>query len=71
MSYTATTKLTETEIAALRRYLDDHGHDRASAAIGIVKNTCYKALAGGKVSRGTAALIRMALALESAQGPQP
>ena len=67
MSYGATTKLTEPEIAALRRYLDDHGHARAYAAIGLAKNTCYKALAGDKIARGTAVLIRSALALDAQQ----
>lgn len=65
MSYTATTKLTETESAALRRYLDEYGHDRACRAIGISKNTAYKALAGDLVARGTAVLIRTVLALDT------
>ena len=67
MSYTATTKLTETESAALRRYLDEHGYDRACAQIGISKNTVYKALAGDLVARGTATLVRLAILGQAAQ----
>jgi len=63
-------RLADHEIAALRDYLDSHGHVAACEAIGIVRTTAYRAMAD-TVSRGTAALIRMALALESAQERTP
>jgi hypothetical protein len=62
MSYRANCRLTTAESAALRRYLTEHGHAQACESIGIVKGTAYRALAGDSVSRGTLALIRMALA---------
>jgi hypothetical protein len=54
-------KLTRAEITALRRYLDARGHRAGCAAIGVVRTTAYKALAGFAVHRGTVALIRTAL----------
>jgi len=71
MSYRANGRLTPSEIAALRRYLDERGHDRACVSIGLVKNTAYRALAGDSISRGTIALVRLALALAAKQERTP
>jgi hypothetical protein len=64
-------RLTDPEIAALRNYLDARGHAAACEAIGIVRTTAYRAMAHDTIARGTSALIRMALALESAQERTP
>jgi hypothetical protein len=71
MSYRANGRLTPAESAALRRYLNEHGHAPACESIGVVKGTAYRALAGDTVSRGTLALVRLALALAAKQGRTP
>jgi hypothetical protein len=63
-------RLTSAEIAALRRYLDARGHRLGCAAIGVVRTTAYKALAGFPVQRGTAALIRAALGRLKSPSPE-
>lgn len=71
MSYRANGRLTPAESAALQRYLTEHGHAPACESIGIVKGTAYRACARDSVSRGTLALIRLALALAAKQEPRP
>ena len=64
-------RLTDPEIAGLRIFLDTRGHAAACEAIGIVRTTAYRAMSHDTVARGTAVLIRGALALAAQQERQP
>jgi hypothetical protein len=67
----STVTLADDELAALRQLMADVGIRKAHISLHICRHAMERAAGGLTIRRGTAALIRMALASQVQQEPRP